>query len=316
MMPNSVDAAILAPFAFIAILIVAYLFFRGKVGGSILTSATPILSGFSRDLTEAAKHKELDPVIGRGQEISRLTMVLSKRTKNNAVLIGEPGVGKTTVVEGLAQNIANRTVPSELYDKRVLALDLNSLLAGTKYRGEFEGRVKRITEEITASKRSIVLFIDEIHNLIDAESSGESISIGDIFKPAMARGELQIIGATTQEEYDTYFSKDLAFKRRLQPIYVKEPDREETFRILQGIRSRYEDYHRVRVSDEALRACIEQSAEMLPGRSFPDKAIDLMDEASSKSRLECVAGPNSVAVTDVDIEDIRSIAAGYREVES
>jgi ATP-dependent Clp protease ATP-binding subunit ClpC len=199
-----------------------------------------------------------------------------------------------------------------------LALDLNSLLAGTKYRGEFEQRIKRLTEEITGSKRNIIIFIDEIHNLIEAESSGESISVGDIFKPAMARGDLQIVGATTQEEYELYFQKDLAFKRRLQPIFVNEPSKEETLAILKGIRKKYEDYHRVSISDEVLKACISFSEKMLPGRSFPDKAIDLMDEACSQARIECLNNDSSECqiLPETKTADVKRIAAEYREVTS
>lgn len=288
--------------------------FQGRTGN--VFAATPILSSFSKDMTEMAKQGRLDPVVGREKEIRHLIMVLSKRTKNNAVLIGEAGVGKTTIAEGLAERIVAGNVPFDLLNKRVLALDLNSLLAGTKYRGEFEQRIKHLTDEITRSKRNIIIFIDEIHNLIEAESSGESISVGDIFKPAMARGDLQIVGATTQEEYETYFQKDLAFKRRLQPIFVSEPDKGETLAILKGIRKKYEDYHRVRISDEVLRACIDFSEKMLPGRSFPDKAIDLMDEACSQARIECLNNDSSECqvLPEAKISDVERIASEYREV--
>ena len=276
----------------------------------------PILSSFSKDMTEMARNGKLDPVVGREKEIRHLIMVLSKRTKNNAVLIGESGVGKTTIVEGLAERIAAGDVPLDLLKKRVLALDLNSLLAGTKYRGEFEQRIKHLTDEITRSNRSIIIFIDEIHNLIEAESSGESISVGDIFKPAMARGDLQIVGATTQEEYENYFQKDLAFKRRLQPIFVNEPSKKETLAILKGIRQKYEDYHRVKISDKVLQACIDFSEKMLPGRSFPDKAIDLMDEACSQARIECLNSDSSQCqdLPEAKIKDVERIAAEYKEI--
>lgn len=279
--------------------------------------SSPVLASFSRDLTEMAKKGKLDPVVGREKEIRHLIMILSKRLKNNAVLIGGAGVGKTTIVEGLAEKIATKDVPQDLLDKKVLSLDLNSLLAGTKYRGEFEQRIKKLTEEIAGSNRKIILFIDEIHNLIESESSGESISVGDIFKPAMARGDLQIVGATTKEEYDQYFARDLAFKRRLQPIFVSEPTKEETFKILQGIREKYEKYHQVKVSDKVLWACIEFSEKMLPGRSFPDKAIDLMDEACSQARIECLNGRKDCQkLPEASVGEVEKIASEYRKVKS
>ncbi|PIP28446.1 MAG: hypothetical protein COX29_01120 [Candidatus Moranbacteria bacterium CG23_combo_of_CG06-09_8_20_14_all_35_22] len=275
--------------AIVAIAILGYLLFRfsRNKSGKIFT-ATPIINSFSKDITDLARKNQLDPVIGREKEIDHLIMVLSRRTKNNAVLIGDAGVGKTAIVEGLAHNVSQKNVPASLFGKRVLMLDLNALLAGTKYRGEFEERVRKLTDEISNSKRKIILFIDEIHNLIQAESSGESVSVGDIFKPAMARGELQIIGATTKEEYDQYFHTDLAFKRRMQPIFVKEPSKKDTFEILKGVKSKYEFFHNVRISEKVIKACIEQSEKMISGRSFPDKAIDLMDEASSKARMGCI----------------------------
>ena len=301
-----------------AVAILGYLLFRFSKdkSGKIFTS-TPIINSFSKDITEIARKNNLDPVIGREKEINHLIMVLSRRTKNNAVLIGEAGVGKTAIVEGLAYNVSTKNVPPNLFGKRVLMLDLNSLLAGTKYRGEFEERIRKLTNEISNSKRKIILFIDEIHNLIQAESSGESVSVGDILKPAMARGELQIIGATTKEEYDQYFHTDLAFKRRMQPIFVKEPSKKETFEILKGIKGKYEFFHNVKISDKIIQTCIEQSEKMLPDRSFPDKAIDLMDEASSKARIDYINDNKSQKykiIPKVKIEDIKKIAKEYREI--
>lgn len=303
--------------AIVAIAILGYLLFRfsRNKSGKIFT-ATPIINSFSKDITDLARKNQLDPVIGREKEINHLIMVLSRRTKNNAVLIGDAGVGKTAIVEGLAHNVSQKNVPASLFGKRVLMLDLNSLLAGTKYRGEFEERVRKLTDEISNSKRKIILFIDEIHNLIQAESSGESVSVGDIFKPAMARGELQIVGATTKEEYDQYFHTDLAFKRRMQPIFVKEPSKKDTFEILKGVKSKYESFHNVRISEKVIKACIEQSEKMLPGRSFPDKAIDLMDEASSKARMGCINNKSKKCkiIPEVKITDVAQIAKEYREV--
>ncbi|HRY82629.1 MAG TPA: AAA family ATPase [Candidatus Moranbacteria bacterium] len=312
------------PISFLAIagiIILGYLVFKfSRNKSSSLFVSTPIINSFSKDITESARRNELDPVVGRQKEINHLIMVLSRRTKNNAVLIGEAGVGKTAIVEGLAHNVFAKNVPPSLFGKRVLMLDLNALLAGTKYRGEFEERVRKLTEEISKSKRNIILFIDEIHNLIQAESSGESVSVGDIFKPAMARGELQIVGATTKEEYDQYFHVDLAFKRRMQPIFVNEPSKKETLEILKGVKTKYEAFHNVRISEKVLASCIEQSEKMLPGRSFPDKAIDLMDEASSKARMECV-GKNKKSkkckiIPEVKVEDVKKIAEEYKEVKS
>ncbi|MFA6159657.1 MAG: AAA family ATPase [Parcubacteria group bacterium] len=303
--------------AIIVIAMLGYLLFRFSKNKSVkIFTATPVINSFSKDITDLARKNQLDPVIGREKEINHLIMVLSRRTKNNAVLIGDAGVGKTAIVEGLAHNVSQKNVPASLFGKRVLMLDLNALLAGTKYRGEFEERVRKLTNEISNSKRKIILFIDEIHNLIQAESSGESVSVGDIFKPAMARGELQIIGATTKEEYDQYFHTDLAFKRRMQPIFVKEPSKKDTFEILKGIKSKYESFHNVRISEKVIRACIEQSEKMLPGRSFPDKAIDLMDEASSKARMGCINNKSKKCkiIPEVKITDVAQIAREYREV--
>jgi len=304
--------------AIVAIAILGYLLFRLSKNKTVkIFTATPVINSFSKDITDLARKNQLDPVIGRVKEIDHLIMVLSRRTKNNAVLIGDAGVGKTAIVEGLAHNVSQKNVPTSLFGKRVLMLDLNALLAGTKYRGEFEERVRKLTDEISNSKRKIILFIDEIHNLIQAESSGESVSVGDIFKPAMARGELQIVGATTKEEYDQYFHTDLAFKRRMQPIFVKEPSKKDTLEILKGIKSKYESFHNVKISEKVIKACIEQSEKMLPGRSFPDKAIDLMDEASSKARMGCVNNNKSKKckiTPEVKVIDVAQIAKEYREV--
>lgn len=276
--------------------------------------STPMLDRFSRDLTELARRGILDPIVGRRNEIDKLTRILSRRTKNNVILVGEAGVGKTAIVEGLAQNIAAKITPSDLFNKRILSLDLNALIAGTKYRGEFEERIKRITEEISHSQRTIILFIDEIHNLIEPESSGESISAGDILKPAMARGELQVVGATTQQEFDQYFQKDPAFRRRLQPIFVAEPNDEETLEVLRGIKPRYEKYHNVEITDEALVTCVRLGKRILPDRSFPDKAIDVMDESASKVKLDNLklSKVKDVKTTPKVLpEDVRKIVAEY-----
>lgn len=296
----------------------AVFYLRKKDTKKTFFSATPTLDHFSLDLTDLAKRGALDPIIGRKAEIDQLTRVLSRRTKNNVVLIGKSGIGKTTIVEGLAQNIINHKVTPDLFSKRVLSLNLNSLMAGTKYRGEFEGRVKKITDEISASNRNIILFIDEVHNVIEPENSGESISIGDILKPAMARGELQVVGATTLSEYETYFDKDPAFKRRMQPIYVSEPDVTDTIRILRGIKYKYEQYHHVKLSDEILRACVEKTESILLDRSFPDKAIDIMDEVASKVKMEFFQKKDKLGyeIPEVTISDVDEIIAEYKKGEA
>lgn len=297
----------------IALLIAAFAYLLRRISGRM--SSTPTLDSFAKDITGMARSGKIDPVVGRKKEVDHLITILSRRTKNNVVLIGEAGVGKTTIVEGLAQKIIDKNVTSDLFGKRVLALDLNSLIAGTKYRGEFEDRVRKITEEISASSRRIILFIDEIHNLIRNEGASESISVGDIFKPAMARGDLQIIGATTMQEYEEYFGHDQAFKRRLQPIFVKEPNEDETLGILKGIKEKYEQHHGVKISDEALATCITVSRKIFPGRSFPDKAIDVMDETASRTRIGYIdkIGRDMTKIPTVKPADVMKVAKEYKK---
>jgi len=261
-----------------------------------LRSTTPTLSSFSRDLTAAARAGELDPVVGRDAEIERVVAILSRRSKNNPVLVGEPGVGKTAVVEGLAQRIAAGDVPAALRDKRILALSLGPLVAGTKYRGEFEGRVKRILEEVKRSAREIVLFIDELHALVGAGAAEGSLDLSSMIKPELARGELQCIGATTFDEYRKYIETDSALERRFQPVTVAEPTVAQTADILRGLRGRYGDHHGVEISDSAIEAAATLSARYIIDRFLPDKAIDLIDEASSSVALR---GGGIVEVADV-----------------
>jgi len=249
-------------------------------------SSTPVLDAFGRDLTKLAVEDKLDPVIGRHREIQRVIQILSRRTKNNPCLIGEPGVGKTAIAEGLAQRIIQRDVPEILYDKRVVALDLAGLVAGTKYRGEFEERMKRVTDEIRKSAGDIILFVDELHTLIGAGAAEGAIDASNILKPALARGELQCIGATTLNEYKKYIERDPALERRFQPITVVEPTMDETIDILKGLRERYEAHHKVRISDDALLMAARLSHRYITDRFLPDKAIDLVDEASSRVRLQ------------------------------
>jgi len=250
-----------------------------------LRTTTPTLSAYSRDLTAAARAGELDPVVGRDVEIERVVAILSRRSKNNPVLVGEPGVGKTAVVEGLAQRIARSDVPAALRDKRLLSLSLGPLVAGTKYRGEFEGRVKRILEEVKRSSREVILFIDELHALVGAGAAEGSLDLSSMIKPELARGELQCIGATTFDEYRKHIETDSALERRFQPVIVAEPTIEEAAAILRGLRGRYADHHGVTITDSAIDAAAALSARYIVERFLPDKAIDLIDEAASSVSL-------------------------------
>ena len=264
---------------------------RGKVQrGGRRTGHTPVLDEYGRDLTAMAKEEKLDPVVGRGKEIKRVIQILSRRTKNNPVLIGEPGVGKTAIVEGLAQQIVEGKVPDILLGKRVVTVDMSSVVAGSRYRGDFEERMKKLVDEIRANQE-IILFIDELHTLVGAGAAEGSIDAANILKPALSRGELQCVGATTLDEYRKHIEKDAALERRFQPVTVEQPSEEEAISILHGLRDRYEAHHRVQISDEALQAAVKLSARYLPDRFLPDKAIDLMDEASSMVRLAAHTAP-------------------------
>lgn len=254
---------------------------------------TPNLDHFSRDLTQMAREGKLDPVIGREAQMRRVVQILSRRTKNNPCLIGEPGVGKTAVVEGLAQLIVSGDVPETIAGKRVVSLDLSGMVAGSKYRGEFEERIKKVISEIR-DDGNILLFIDEIHTIIGAGGAEGAIDASNILKPSLARGELQLIGATTVEEYRKYIEKDSALERRFQPVMVEEPSEEESIAILRGLRGRYEEHHRVEITDEALAAAVKLSARYINDRFLPDKAIDLIDEASSKIRLTVYTEPEEI----------------------
>ncbi len=251
---------------------------------------TPNLEEFGRDLTELAKQEGLDPVVGRDKEIQRVIQILSRRTKNNPVLIGEPGVGKTAIVEGLAQRIVASDVPDTLLNKRVVSLDMSALLAGAKYRGEFEERLQKVMEEI-AENGNVVLFIDEVHTLVGAGAAEGAIDAANILKPALARGELQCVGATTIDEYRKYIEKDAALERRFQPVMVNEPSMEEAISILTGLRDKYEAHHGVKITDDAIKAAVELSSRYLSDRFLPDKAIDLVDEGAAKVNLEGKTAP-------------------------
>ena len=262
---------------------------------------TKALSSFGRDLTQSAQNGEIDPVIGREGEIARVIQILSRRTKNNPVLIGEPGVGKTAVAEGLAVKIANGDVPEHLKTKRVFSLDLTSMIAGTKYRGDFEDRIKNVIEEVKKSD-DIILFIDELHTIIGAGSAEGSADAANILKPSLARGDFQVIGATTLDEYRKYIEKDAALERRFQPVTVDEPSKEDAVKILKGLRDRYEAHHKVKISDEAIEASVELSSRYIADRYLPDKAIDLIDEASSKVRLSNLTAPVGIKELEEKIE--------------
>ncbi|MFC6292716.1 ATP-dependent Clp protease ATP-binding subunit [Macrococcus epidermidis] len=276
-----------------------------KGHGEAKAQGTPTLDGLARDLTVIAKDGTLDPVIGRADEVTRIIEVLSRRTKNNPVLIGEPGVGKTAIVEGLAQAIVNNEVPETLKGKRVMSLDMGTVVAGTKYRGEFEERLKKVMDEIHAAG-NIILFIDELHTLIGAGGAEGAIDASNILKPALARGEIQCIGATTLEEYRKYIEKDAALERRFQPVQVDEPNVEDAIEILRGLRDRYEAHHRIQISDEALVAAVKMSDRYISDRFLPDKAIDLIDEASSKVRLRNYTTPPSLKELEAELEKVKN----------
>ena len=264
-------------------------------------SKTPALDSFGRDLTELARNGELDPVIGRASEIERLIQVLCRRTKNNPVLLGEAGVGKTAIVEGLAQSIISQDVPDLLFDKRLVVLDLAAMVAGTKYRGQFEERIKAVMNEVRRAK-NVLLFIDELHTLVGAGGAEGAIDASNVLKPALARGEIQCIGATTFDEYRKYIEKDAALERRFQSIAVEPPSAEQTVEILKGLREKYQQHHRVRYTDEAIRSAVELSGRYIPGRVQPDKSIDVLDEAGARLRLKSMTKPPDLAEIEEKIE--------------
>ncbi len=276
----------------------------GAGAGARQSNRTPTIDQLGFDLTAAARNSTLDPVIGREKEIQRVVQILSRRTKNNPVLIGEPGVGKTAVVEGLAQHIASGDVPETLQGKRLLTLDIGSLVAGTKYRGEFEERLKKVVEEIKGAG-NCVLFIDELHMLVGAGAAEGAVDAANILKPSLARGELQTIGATTLDDYRKHIERDAALERRFQPIVVEEPSVEETIEILRGIKDRYEEHHKLTITDEALVAAAEMSSRYISDRALPDKAIDLIDESASRVRIRRSYTPPSLKEATVGLEGIR-----------
>ena len=275
---------------------------RGGRGRS--TSGTPTLDQLGVDLTKAARDGKLDPTVGREQEIQRVTQILSRRTKNNPVLVGEPGVGKTAIVEGLAQRIAGNDVPGTLQNKRLVTLDMGALVAGTKYRGEFEERLKKVVEEITKAG-NCVLFIDEVHTIVGAGSAEGAVDAANILKPSLARGELQTIGATTLDDYRKYVERDPALERRFQPVRVEEPSVEETMDILRGVKGKYEEHHQLEITDEAVQEAATLAARYISDRFLPDKAIDLIDEAASRVRINFTTAPLSVQEVTRMLESVR-----------
>src|SRR2546427_312899 len=266
---------------------------------------TPALRMFGRDLTELARKNELDPVVGRKNEIERVIQILCRRTKNNPVLLGEAGVGKTAIAEGLAQEIAKGNVPEILRDKRVVTLDLALMVAGTKYRGQFEERIKAVMDEIKRSK-NVILFVDELHTIVGAGSAEGATDASNIIKPALSRGELQVIGATTMNEYRKYIEKDAALERRFQTILVEPPTVEQTVEILKGLRQKYEDHHKAKFSNEALDAASRLSDRYITGRFLPDKAIDVVDEAGARARIKALTRPANIQEMEQDIERVKN----------
>ncbi|MDQ3551176.1 MAG: ATP-dependent Clp protease ATP-binding subunit, partial [Bacteroidota bacterium] len=273
-------------------------------GSAATKSKTPVLDNFGRDITKLAESGTLDPIVGREKEIERVSQILSRRKKNNPILIGEPGVGKTAIVEGLALRIVQRKVSRVLFDKRVISLDLAALVAGTKYRGQFEERMKAIMNELEKN-RDVILFIDEIHTIVGAGGASGSLDASNIFKPALARGELQCIGASTLDEYRMYIEKDGALDRRFQKVMVEPPSVEDTIEILNNIKSKYEDYHNVIYDDEAIQACVKLSDRYITDRLLPDKAIDVMDEVGARVHLNNINVPQNILDLEKKIEDIK-----------
>src|SRR5215218_7487986 len=268
-------------------------------------SRTPTLDEYSRDLTRMAREGKLDPVIGRAEEVETTIEVLSRRTKNNPVLIGDPGVGKTAIVEGIAQRVINDEVPETLSGRRVLALDLSGMVAGTKYRGEFEERLKKVIDEITEHSEAQIIFIDELHTVVGAGAAEGSMDASNMLKPALARGELRVVGATTVDEYRKNIEKDAALERRFQPVLVSEPTVDDSIEILRGLKDRYEAHHRVKISEEAIVAASELSDRYIADRFLPDKATDLVDQAAARVRLRSKTKPQDTRVLEEEVKRLR-----------
>ena len=284
---------------------------RGE--GSLEDDSDSLLVRHGRDLTRLAREGDLDPVVGRDEEISRMLQILTRRTKNNPALVGEPGVGKTAIVEGLAQKIARGYVPDALKNKTVVTLDLGSLVAGTKFRGEFEERLKGVIDEVKSSRGRVILFVDELHNIAGAGAAEGAMDAGEILKPPLARGEVQMVGATTIDEYRRFIEPDAALERRLQPILVEEPTEAETVEILRGLKNRYEEHHEVEISDRALEAAAHLSNRYISDRFLPDKAVDLLDEAASQLRISTTMVPDDLRELELELEEVTREGAGAIE---
>ncbi len=277
---------------------------------------TPFLNSYTTDFTTLAKAGKIDPVIGRQDEVRRLVQVLSRQKKNNALLVGAPGVGKTAIVEGLAERIISHEVPESLQNKRVLALDVATLMAGTKYRGEFENRAKKIVQEISASNRSIILFIDEAHAIVQSQGSEGSINLSDILKPALARGDLQMVGATTPEEYEKYIKTDLSLERRFQPVEVREPSQAETLQMLEGVKNKYREYHKVEFTDTALETAVRLSQQLIADRKLPDKAFDALDEAAAMVKVSHLHPTVSMVLYQTAVTAHPEVAALWKKIQA
>src|SRR3990167_2643124 len=289
---------LLVAFFIIFVVLVLRWWFGGagsqKIGKRV--GSRSLMTEYAKDLTQLAREGKIDTVVGREEEISQIVRVLSRKRKNNPVLVGKSGVGKTAIVEGLAQRIVEGRVPRSLRDKQLINLDLTSLIAGTKYRGEFEQRLLQIRDFIASSDRKIIVFIDEIHSITNAGDAAGSLGAADILKPSLSRGEFQLLGATTNEEYKKYIATDFTLERRFQLIDVREPSREQTLKILQGIKGEYEKFHGVRITDDTLQEAVNMADKYRPDRYFPDKAIDLIDEACAQVQLDNIEAENSAGV--------------------
>ena len=310
---NEITTLFGLPLLFVVVVVFLLLWWKkynnGTMGEKTYRRGHSVLEHYSRNLTRLAREGKLEPVIGRRKEIQKVIQILSRKTKNNPVLVGNAGVGKTAIAEGFAEAIIAKQVPPILQNKDVLALDLTSIIAGTKFRGEFEKRMMAIKDEIVNSNRKIILFIDEIHTLAEAGDATGALDADDILKPALARGELQVIGATTNKEYEETIAKDITLARRLQLIQVPEPSAQETLEILAGIKPKYEEFHGVSIQPQSLKAAVEISQKKMRNRSFPDKAIDLIDEACAKVQLESLQKlTNTKNRPVVKPEHVRAIA--------